>query len=840
MSIVYNVQDNSHKKGAIKTAAKTLIGLGYSLCRVSPETKEAFVKAWTTRSATPDEFLPGELVGIVTGPLSHGCREGHALVGVDLDSFEAVERADEYLPDTGMVEGRPGKPRSHRFYLVPCDSIPEAERSHARQAAQAAIEKYDHPGPRTMSFRRPGGGEAFKLSGTGSQIVVPPSTHSDTGELREWTGGPVKGEPGEPEVIPYPDLLVAVHALANAIDCKPKTDRIPDLSSYQPVDLPRDARIDRARKYLAKIDPAISGQGGHDKTFSAACRMTQDFGLDFDEALALMMNEYNPKCKPQWSLYELQHKVQDAIDAPSDRPRGYKLAESHGHADQCGVDLSKVMPSARRETSPPSGTPFYVDDLPAEPEAYAPFPLDQLPRVLRNFVVAVSQSMRCDPAFVVLPAMAALGAAIGNSRRLMIKRRWYEPPILWTCVVGESGSLKSPAYKEVLRRIRKREQEAQQEYQAAAMEYAREHGAWEQAHKAWKKANDGSDPPEEPVKPICLRFTVSDTTMEALAPILLDNPRGVLLARDELAGWIGSFDRYAKSGKVGADCSNWLSMYSVEPVVIDRKTSEPKTIYIPAPAVCVTGGIQPDILRRALTAEYFENGLAARLLMACPPRRKKTWSEDEIDEQTEREFGQLFDQLWELRPGVDAHGDPEPHLVKLLPEAKAAFIAYYGDHADEQVELDGALSAAWSKLEAAAARIALVLHFVRWAGGEHANMSFVDVDTMTAAIAITKWFKAETRRIYGMLAESEGDRDTRRLIDWISRRGGSATVREIQQSCRWLKEPGKAEDALHRLAQAGLGVWEDRPPTPQGGRPTRVFRLSTLSTSAKPPEIREF
>lgn len=496
---------------------------------------------------------------------------------------------------------------------------------------------------------------------------------------------------------------------------------------------------------------------------------------------------------------EARRTIESGFRSGAKQPRDLGHVGSNGHAGHGGVDLSRIMSSASRETSPPSGTPIHtVDDLPAEQQVYEPFPVDELPRVLRDFVVAVSNSMRCDPAFVVLPALAALGAAIGNTRRLMIKRRWYEPPILWTCVVADSGVKKTPPYKEVLRRIRDREKQAQRDYQAAAMEYAREHKAWERDHAAWKKANDGSEPPEEPVKPIWLRFTVSDTTMEALAPILLENPRGVLLARDELRGWMGSFDRYTKGG-AGADCSNWLSMYSVEPIIIDRKTGEPRTIYVHSPAVCVTGGIQPDILRRALTAEYFENGLAARLLMACPPRRKNVWTEEEIDEDTERKFGQLFDQLWALQPGTDAQGEPEPALLRLTEDAKAAFIEYYGEHADEQVDLDGALSAAWSKLEAAAARIALVLHFVRWASGEHSNMGFVDVDTMSAAIAITKWFKSETRRIYDMLAESEGDRDTRRLTEWLIKRGGTATVRDVQRGCRYLSEPGKAEEALQRL-----------------------------------------
>src|SRR5215203_1943212 len=40
------------------------------------------------------------------------------LVDVDLDCAEARSLADEFLPPTASVFGRPGSPRSHRLYVV--------------------------------------------------------------------------------------------------------------------------------------------------------------------------------------------------------------------------------------------------------------------------------------------------------------------------------------------------------------------------------------------------------------------------------------------------------------------------------------------------------------------------------------------------------------------------------------------------------------------------------------------------------------------------------------------------------------------------------------------------
>src|SRR5262249_5978788 len=49
------------------------------------------------------------------------------------------------------------------------------------------------------------------------------------------------------------------------------------------------------------------------------------------------------------------------------------------------------------------------------------------------------------------------------------------------------------------------------------------------------------------------------------------------------------------------------------------------------------------------------------------------------------------------------------------------------------------------------------------------------------------------------------------------------------------KEPGAAEAALDALVKAGRGNWQDVPTTAKGGRPSRSFVLSTLSTVYETP-----
>ena len=216
---------------------------------------------------------------------------------------------------------------------------------------------------------------------------------------------------------------------------------------------------------------------------------------------------------------------------------------------------------------------------------------------------------------MALPILASLAAAIGNSRRLQLKPGWNVPPIIWAVVVGESGTAKTPASRPVRRLIQDKQGRALQQHTEAMEQHSRELLCWEKEVANWKrsKSADG-EPPSKPELPQAERFVVSDTTVEALAPLLLHNPRGLLVACDELAGWIGSFDRYA--GGRGADAAHWLSMHSGESIIVDRKTGDPRTIYVPRAAVCITGSIQPGVLHRALGTEHRESG------MGGPPARE--------------------------------------------------------------------------------------------------------------------------------------------------------------------------------------------------------------------------
>ena len=581
-------------------------------------------------------------------------------------------------------------------------------------------------------------------------------------------------------------------------------------------------RVSRCRAYLSKLPDAISGQGGHNATLTAACECVR-FDLSDTEAMDTLRwwSDHKSGGEP-WTDKELRHKLKAAEKKAT---RGERLRDDAGRDD--GPIGSAWDHAARAKGNGHAAGSGKGDAPPQPPAAYAPPPLDVLPATVRDFTRDASRAMGCDPAMVVLPLLAMLAACVGNARRIRIKMGWCEPCIVWAAVVGESGTLKTPAQSLALRPLHRRDADARREHAEAMKAHLREVLAYDRDLGDWKKGNAGGEPPEKPEPPPCPRTLVSDTTVEALARILAANPRGVLLARDELAGWVGSFNAY-KGGK-GGDDTHWLSMHTGQPMVVDRVSGG--TTYAARASVSVCGGIQPGVLARAFGAEHRESGMLARVLLAMPPRKPKRWTDAELPERLVLATANVATRLLSLELPTDANGEPQPVDLPLTRAGKVAWVAFYDDHNTEAAELHGDLAAAWSKLEGYAARFALLLQLV-----EDPDAAAVDEPAVRSGVALARWFAGEARRVYAVLSEGEADRDLRELVELIRRKGGSMSGRELVHASRRYATVEDAEGALQAVVDAGWGRWE-QPPQQGRGRPParRVVLVEGVNDNNNPP-----
>ncbi len=114
--------------------------------------------------------------------------------------------------------------------------------------------------------------------------------------------------------------------------------------------------FERARTYIQKVDPAVSGQGGHLVTFEAATILARGFALPYGEALTLLA-EWNTRCSPPWQQKDLERKLRDAYEK-STLQSGYLLGANDLRAGY--IPPVKKQPPAPVELPPPISLPQEV------------------------------------------------------------------------------------------------------------------------------------------------------------------------------------------------------------------------------------------------------------------------------------------------------------------------------------------------------------------------------------------------------------------------------------------------------------------------------------------------
>lgn len=222
--------------------------------------------------ATVEEWAREGNVGLRTGSIS-------GVVAVDVDLAKGAVVPEEARVPTWTA--RTGGGGQHILYALPAG---------VRIGCPSAVFGAD---------------SHVEIKCEGGQVVAVGSVHPDSGRMYEW-------EPGcSPDDVPIaalpPALLARIVAYEAAKVATPRSASV----TARPATAMHDT-IERARRYLAKMDASVSGSRGHDTAFRAACAMVEGFALDADTALSLLMEEWNGRCTPPWTERELRHKCDDA------------------------------------------------------------------------------------------------------------------------------------------------------------------------------------------------------------------------------------------------------------------------------------------------------------------------------------------------------------------------------------------------------------------------------------------------------------------------------------------------------------------------------------------------
>jgi hypothetical protein len=595
----------------------------------------------------------------------------------------------------------------------------------------------------------------------GAQSVFPPSVHPD-GVVYEWVQAP-----GDGPLVPLPAGVVA----KVAADSPPRDEAPP-----------------------AEGDDDIDEGHRHDELLKQAGKMRQ-WGWAPEEIRAALGALNARRCKPPLPERDLD-----------------VLARSMGNYEQ-GPGLAAPTFTRSRKAASSAG--------PTLPPP-ADFPTEALPPALAEFVTQTAHAIGCPTPFVALPVIGAAVASIGNTHRLRLKADWEEVLVAWLALLGESGDLKSPARKAALRFLLREEARLHRENQEAQRDYEWGRDLYRKARADAVK--DGGQAPAEPGRPPKVRAVVDDVTIEKLITVLGDNPRGLLLHRDELSGWVGGMTRYSGKEEGTGDLGRWLSIHDADQVVYDRKTGDHQTIVVPSAAVSVVGGIQPGVWRKVMTAVHYDSGLVARLLLGYVEADPKGWIDREPPEKCVQDYEGLLTSLRQLPLRVDRDGVPRPAVVRLGEEAHKAWVAFVDGWAERMAASDGVQRSMLSKLKGGCARLALMHHVVGCVAAGQDTAAGVGKGSVEAAVVLANWFANQAERVYCVFGMDEASRLRDRLCDFVRRRGGHITPRKLHLSNRSrYPNVAMADAALDVLVRAGRGawVWEST-----RGRPSKVFHLA--------------
>jgi Protein of unknown function (DUF3987) len=257
-----------------------------------------------------------------------------------------------------------------------------------------------------------------------------------------------------------------------------------------------------------------------------------------------------------------------------------------------------------------------------------PLPLGLLPKVIENFAMVQGELMGADPAGLAVAALTVCAAVIPDSIQLQVKQHdpgWLESTRLWAGLVGEVSAIKTPIQREATRTIVRIDMDLMRKYIRAKEHY---------------DILSGEERKQEE-RPQKRRVRLEDTTPEAAREIMRDSPDGLLLFRDELAGWFGAMDKYGGHRGAAADRGFWLSAYNGDPAVWDRAGPRGSGFAEHA-GVSILGGIQPNVMRK-LVAEGTDDGLLQRMNMIM--LRDGVVGKDEPKSEEAKQYNALVEEL---------------------------------------------------------------------------------------------------------------------------------------------------------------------------------------------------
>ena len=476
--------------------------------------------------------------------------------------------------------------------------------------------------------------------------------------------------------------------------------------------------------------------------------------------------------------------------------------------------------------------------------------LELIPEPLRPWLADVSHRMQTPPDFATVSALVILGSILGAGCAIRPKRLddWEVIPNVWGACIGRpSVVLKSPSMSEVTKLLDRLQADYGERYEqekvGAEFDVLATKAMLDDVKGQLSKAAKGAgqdrvvnpdditklkadyleltqNAPPEPVRRL---FKTNETSIQSMTVLQNQNPRGILVIRDELTGLLAKWDREDGADERAYFLEGWNGNGSYTDCKIGRGITEAKQI-----CISLLGGIQPDKLRRYLYQALHGNndGLMQRLQLAVWPDEPENWqlvdtNPNKADQQRAYAILQRLAELDFSQYGaMQAEYDDRP-FFRFGDDGQAVFNEWLTElqTIKLQREENPLMVEHLGKFRSLMPSLALIFHCIDLADGKPSGPV-----TQRAALLAVEWcayLESHARRVYA-IAESPEHEAAVRLADKIKAKAlPSPFTCKVVYDKGWhgLKDRHEVEAACNILIDENWLMMERKPATGNRGRP---------------------
>ncbi|MEG4294319.1 DUF3987 domain-containing protein [Microcoleus sp. C2C3] len=347
----------------------------------------------------------------------------------------------------------------------------------------------------------------------------------------------------------------------------------------------------------------------------------------------------------------------------------------------------------------------------------------------------VSAWMGVDPEAVLTHLLPIAAGLINPNSRIVVKKctNFVEPCLLYSAVVAETGSRKTPTLNIPKAPLVKLQAEEDARYKAELDAYKQEIEAYN--HRSKENKDDAPPVPPHPPR----EFYVDNITVESLDEIKGFQPnKAFTMIKDELSGLFASHGAY-KGGR-GSDKESFLSGWGGGGVKKNRRSKDSR-VSLARDSLSITGGIQPDKLRTLFGDFTDGQGEWARFLWYQMPMRPYKIPRHDAAYS----LGDLLESIYRKL-------DSLPELEFYFSKDGQKFYDDWYDKRYEQTrnETKPGLKAAMAKMPGQAARLIGVLHVLNGVSSQPPEVQEeISLTTVRAGCHLAQFYLGQVTLLQG-------------------------------------------------------------------------------------------